>query len=72
MAATDAPTKSPVLRPTPAPIDPTSVPIAPVPVPTPEPVDPTTAAALWAPMTPNNNVTTLILNVGCHRGPKSG
>merc|ERR1719491_2283184 len=43
MAATDAPTKSPVLRPTPAPIDPTSVPIAPVPVPTPEPVDPTPA-----------------------------
>jgi len=43
MATTDAPTKSPVLRPTPAPIDPTSVPIAPVPVPTPEPVDPTPA-----------------------------
>merc|ERR1719148_253759 len=43
MATTDSPTKSPVLRPTPAPIDPTSVPIAPVPVPTPEPVDPTPA-----------------------------
>merc|ERR1719491_1723565 len=43
MATTDSPTKSPVLRPTPAPIDPTSVPIAPVPVPEPEPIDPTPA-----------------------------
>jgi len=41
MATTDAPTKSPVFRPTPTPIDPTSVPIVPVPVP--EPVDPTPA-----------------------------
>merc|ERR1719491_2278282 len=45
MAATDAPTKSPVLRPTPEPVDPTPAPV-PEPVdPTPAPIDPTSVPA---------------------------